>query len=606
VASGRSAADYAESLLDLSPQGQLVLLPAVVGRKKGLQNRVRRIVKDKCGNPRIGLRWTLAVSLAAACITIGAAFAQTRPAGTEKVKKADTNEIKEPEDDVWRAAKQQLIAEQQQHIAEQRQLEQLQCEANAEENMELRKAYQDKLQTLSRQHGELRGVANLIKSKLKNAQPKQAEYEAFEAELRALGEQMKNIEHQLRYFDDARRRELAGWQDQMFAAQQDDLTQYRRDLQKLADKLQRELEETKDDKTEKVKIYDRMRATIEEIDKIQKQHSPPVPPMPVSKDQLLQDKERENFMLLKRELQAVRDRTRLRLEGLPKEADKLRDELKEIKAMIQSIDDRLHRPARQRQDLIDDFLIGQEDRDREMIAERLVFIAERQNLQLQAENIEHVLKKSPNRKDAEELKKELDKIHKRIREIDFELSSPEWCPEKRKATGLAKQQQTTNTSRLRKKQKSDSSCTSCHGDVDHIEVHRKEIEIPEIVIPEDEPYKTLPPVIPKEPGRPSPESAENLQHRVNQLQNEMTTLRSEIAAMRKLLKNLMEQEKRRSKQSNTVDIETLVERGKSISKQSNLVDTGTPVERKKSRFKKPDPDTENLVEDKKQQTDKIE
>jgi beta-lactamase regulating signal transducer with metallopeptidase domain/Leucine-rich repeat (LRR) protein len=79
VASGQPGTDYAESLLDLTPQGQMAFVPAVVSSKRGLAGRIRRILKDNCGNPQTGALWALAVGIVAICITVGVAFAQTRP-----------------------------------------------------------------------------------------------------------------------------------------------------------------------------------------------------------------------------------------------------------------------------------------------------------------------------------------------------------------------------------------------------------------------------------------------------------------------------------------------------------------------------------------------
>jgi len=83
VASGQPSTDYAESLLDLIPGGQMAFVPAVVSSKRGLAGRVRRILKDSCGNPRTGAIWALAVSIAALCLAVGVACAQTRPAKPE-------------------------------------------------------------------------------------------------------------------------------------------------------------------------------------------------------------------------------------------------------------------------------------------------------------------------------------------------------------------------------------------------------------------------------------------------------------------------------------------------------------------------------------------
>ncbi len=57
VAIGQPGTDYAESLLDLTPGGQMAFVPAVVSSKRGLADRIRRILKDKCGNPRTGAIW---------------------------------------------------------------------------------------------------------------------------------------------------------------------------------------------------------------------------------------------------------------------------------------------------------------------------------------------------------------------------------------------------------------------------------------------------------------------------------------------------------------------------------------------------------------------
>lgn len=91
LACGRPGADYAESLLDLVPQRQMAFVPAVLRSKNGLAARVRRILKDRCSNPRAGLFWLLAVGLTTACIGLGVALAQSRPA---KKSPLDTYRLK--------------------------------------------------------------------------------------------------------------------------------------------------------------------------------------------------------------------------------------------------------------------------------------------------------------------------------------------------------------------------------------------------------------------------------------------------------------------------------------------------------------------------------
>ncbi|MFC1637083.1 M56 family metallopeptidase, partial [Planctomycetota bacterium] len=86
IASGQSGTDYAESLLNLIPEGKMAFMPAVVSSKKGLVGRIHRILKDRCGNPRTGAAWALAACIVATCFAIGVAFAQNRPADKETAK----------------------------------------------------------------------------------------------------------------------------------------------------------------------------------------------------------------------------------------------------------------------------------------------------------------------------------------------------------------------------------------------------------------------------------------------------------------------------------------------------------------------------------------
>jgi Leucine-rich repeat (LRR) protein len=96
LATGQPGTDYAESLLNLIPEGQMAFVPAVVSSKRGLADRVRRILQANCVNPRAGVVWALAVSIVAVCIAAGVAFAQTRPAKTEgqNAEELKTSEVR--------------------------------------------------------------------------------------------------------------------------------------------------------------------------------------------------------------------------------------------------------------------------------------------------------------------------------------------------------------------------------------------------------------------------------------------------------------------------------------------------------------------------------
>jgi hypothetical protein len=79
VAEGRAGVDYAESLLGLSPQAQMAFLPTVVGKEKAMKERICRILKDRCGNPRAGTRWAVLVAAAAIGTSVTVALAQPGP-----------------------------------------------------------------------------------------------------------------------------------------------------------------------------------------------------------------------------------------------------------------------------------------------------------------------------------------------------------------------------------------------------------------------------------------------------------------------------------------------------------------------------------------------
>lgn len=99
VASGQPGTDYAESLLNLTPEGQMAFVPAVVTSKKGLPVRVRRILKDNCANPRTGAAWAITASAITICLVAGIAFAQTKSdksTGTVKTKLGKSAVIEQP------------------------------------------------------------------------------------------------------------------------------------------------------------------------------------------------------------------------------------------------------------------------------------------------------------------------------------------------------------------------------------------------------------------------------------------------------------------------------------------------------------------------------
>ncbi len=77
IASGQRASGYARTLLSLTAQSQAAFIPGVVTSRRSLAGRIRRILADGCGNPRAGVRWSLAAVALASGLAVGVGFAQT-------------------------------------------------------------------------------------------------------------------------------------------------------------------------------------------------------------------------------------------------------------------------------------------------------------------------------------------------------------------------------------------------------------------------------------------------------------------------------------------------------------------------------------------------
>jgi len=93
LAGGQIGVDYAESLLELSPQPELAFVPTVVGKEKTMKARIRRIVQERCGNPHIGRRWATIVTILVLGMAVGVAFAQRRPASRPEIEHQEQREL---------------------------------------------------------------------------------------------------------------------------------------------------------------------------------------------------------------------------------------------------------------------------------------------------------------------------------------------------------------------------------------------------------------------------------------------------------------------------------------------------------------------------------
>ena len=84
LASGQNGTDYAETLLGLAVQRQMAFVPTIIGKEKTMSTRIHRIIKDRCGDPRIGAKWAAGVTILAMLVVVSVGFAQRRPVEREK------------------------------------------------------------------------------------------------------------------------------------------------------------------------------------------------------------------------------------------------------------------------------------------------------------------------------------------------------------------------------------------------------------------------------------------------------------------------------------------------------------------------------------------
>ncbi|MHC4692824.1 MAG: coiled-coil domain-containing protein, partial [Planctomycetota bacterium] len=498
----------------------------------------------------------------AACITIGAAFAQTRPADIDDVKDECEKLVAEEYQNELAAqekllAEAKLLAEQTQleKISEQlklKQLEQQQLDRlgsqlkleklkqkEIESSVQLRLEQLKHLNALAHQQAEYHKQAEIIESEIQllrqaTAKAKQHhdeglsdfaidkhKYETRELqlqelvdELRALRAKITNMESLLQ----ATISELYGQtkQNNQFVqttrtdplqqtVERDELELQKRILQIEADNLQQELDfldGLRQEELEKAKTHEQMRATLEAIDKHRYRIRSNVPSTLIG-EELFRDDELAVLKKIRADLQILADKTRFKLENCrdKKEVNKLQGVLDNINAFIQYIDGRIPDYLRsreqakrselslsiQRQKLIDhrseleerksqlkrQLEIAPEGKDAKEIrselesievemldidsrlntmsqqqrlqsrdeyeAKRKLLLPKRRELESLRKHVQLMLKEAPNREDAARLRASLDEIDKQIREIDFELSSSEWCVQKRKAEQTAMQ-----------------------------------------------------------------------------------------------------------------------------------------------------------------------
>lgn len=233
VAGGQIGVEYAESLLNLSPESQLAFVPTVVGKEKAMKERIHRIVKDRCGNPRIGTQWMLAVSALALLAAVSVAFAQRRPAPREELQ--ERQEMRELE------------------LAGRRNV-------------------------LSRMLDQLTAQAHETEAALREGGARGEEGHVMRAELEALHQHIKLVERQLHNLDRREPERLGAEEAQRRRTREvdhegelEELRHHREELAKRAGQIEQELEGLRDDQDEEARdLQAELREIRENMKDVQK------------------------------------------------------------------------------------------------------------------------------------------------------------------------------------------------------------------------------------------------------------------------------------------------------------------------------------------------
>ena len=321
LSSGQSGADYARSLLDLVPQGQMALLPTVVASKKELQTRVRRIVQNRCGDPRAGGRWAVLVTTVAACLALGTALAQEGRTDKETPRReAAASESRE---------KGEVSREQ---VREPR-------EAERAELIQLRQTLLAKISGIERELKEL-------------PDDRDAEARELQARLRAIRDQIRDIDRKLagpeREREDIRLREQRERElrSRELPAQRDTLQKRLRELELAIERLPDGRDaEARDLQANVQRVQEQIRRIKQELAELQRPPREQRERKVAGADARTAELMRQRGELIERARQIKRELTQA---GDTERAEKLREEGAAIREKIEAIEGQLRGPERQR------------------------------------------------------------------------------------------------------------------------------------------------------------------------------------------------------------------------------------------------------------------
>ena len=366
LAGGCTGTDYAQSLLNLSPELQMAFIPTVIGKEKPMKKRIYRIVKEKCGIPQVGVGWALVVTMIAATLTVGIALAQRRPARLEP-----------------RQRDEMIAAERQER------------------------------QALEERRGDLENQARQLRARFDEVRAGLAELEAsgkaesdraneHRGELRDLERELVRVERELRGLEGQRRdREMRPRQDR--APRQEILHQLE-ELSRETEFLLQGLADQRFGRNDETNmLYNRMRELNEQMRQVRQQLG-----------RQLEGSARQRMGLRREE----RSEQKLqRMEELREKARRIELELRELGDRNPEKTERLHAELREIHEAVAQI-------ERELGSSRVRVAMP--DLQEQARRLERRLQElgDNNPDQAHELRMQLDQIHQQIERIKLESDRP--------------------------------------------------------------------------------------------------------------------------------------------------------------------------------------
>jgi chromosome segregation ATPase len=493
LAGGRAGTDYAQTLLNLSPELQMAFMPTVIGKEKPMKKRIYRIVKEKCGIPQVGVRWALIVAMIAASATVGVALAQRRPARFEP-----------PERDERIAAGQR----ERQVLAERR------------------------VDLENRAH-ELRARFDQVKTELAELEESEKgesdEAKALRAELRELEMAMAHLERELQGLEGERREreEMRPGPDR--APRQEIL----RRLEELGHEtelvLQRLAEQNFGRNDETNMLYGRMQELNQQMQQVGQQLGRQFEGPGRQGPEFRREGPSEGMMQQVDELRGRARQIELELKELggenPERAEKLHAELREIHEAI---------AQRERE-------LASLREEGDMPRMRL------RKLRKHARELEFRLQEigDLNPKEAQEIRMQLDQIHRQIQEIEREPGIPErpWPRDEEQIQPGAEFRRQELMVRREQLQAQLRDTELALGELneqgkaesEQAHEHRIQLDVLQQQLREIEnEFRRSEPGMAQEPGR------EDLEREVQNLRKQMDSVNEQMGEMRELMKRLLE------------------------------------------------------------------